>query len=103
MGGSNKGKRRIAFRVAAPGALSVSLGGDFNNWDPDRHPLKKMSGGFWEKNIMLPPGRYEYKYLIDGKWCLDPANQQSCGNCFGGRNSVIEVTSAPAAVRSRKL
>lgn len=102
MGGSNKGKRRIAFRVAAPDALSVSLAGDFNNWNADRHPLKKMPGGFWEKTVMLPPGRYEYKYLIDGKWRLDSANQQSCENCFGGRNSVIEVASAPVAVRSRK-
>ncbi|MFO7860139.1 MAG: isoamylase early set domain-containing protein [Desulfosalsimonas sp.] len=102
MGNSNKGKRRISFRVAAPDALSLSLAGDFNNWDTDKHPLKKMPGGFWEKNVMLPPGRYEYKYMIDGRWCLDPANHKSCENCFGGRNSVIEVASAPAAVRLRK-
>ncbi|MFW6283783.1 MAG: isoamylase early set domain-containing protein [Desulfosalsimonas sp.] len=102
MGNSNKGKRRVCFRVAAPDAVNVSLAGDFNNWDAHRHPLKKMPGGFWVKNVMLPPGRYEYKYLINGRWCLDPVNQQSCANCFGGRNSVVEVVSAPVAVRSRK-
>ncbi|MBA2880328.1 1,4-alpha-glucan branching enzyme [Desulfosalsimonas propionicica] len=99
---TNKGRRRVTFRLAAPDAAEVSLGGSFNNWNNRKHLMKKKPGGFWEKIVMLPPGRYEYKFMIDGKWCLDPANRQSCDNSFGTRNSVIEVSAPPISLRARK-
>jgi hypothetical protein len=40
---------------------------------------------------MLFPGRYEYKFLVDGRWQIDPAGKQMCWNCFGTQNNVIEV------------
>ena len=39
----------------------------------------------------LPPGRYEYKFVIDGKWKIDPRAHQFSPNSFGTLNSVIEV------------
>jgi len=102
MDNGNKGRRRVTFRLAAPDAAEVSLGGSFNNWNGSKHLLKKKPGGFWEKTLMLPPGRYEYKFVIDGNWCLDPANRQNCDNSFGTCNSVIEVSAAPIAPSHRK-
>ena len=74
-------------------------GGSFNNWNPEKHLLRKKPGGFWEKTVMLAPGLYEYKYVVDGQWCLDPSNKRTCDNGFGTGNSVIEVYAAklPAA------
>ena len=74
-------------------ARKVFLVGDFNDWNEVKHPLKKNANGVWEKIAMLFPGRYEYKFLIDGQWKRDPENPRACPNCFGSRNSVINVSS----------
>ncbi|MCF8036171.1 MAG: glycogen-binding domain-containing protein [Desulfobacteraceae bacterium] len=91
MNNTSKGYRRVVFRLTAPDAAAVCVSGDFNNWDEHRHLLKRKPGGFWEKTVMLPPGRYEYKFRVDGSWQIDPANGLSCENIYGSRNSVIEV------------
>jgi 1,4-alpha-glucan branching enzyme len=102
MSSVNKGRRRVVFRIAAPGAVEVGVGGSFNDWNAGRHPLKKKPGGFWEKIVMLPPGRYEYKYMVDGRWCLDPSNSKVCDNIFGTGNSVIEISPMASNSGSRK-
>ncbi len=55
----------VNFAVWAPNATSVSLVGDFNNWDGRRHPMRKhVPSGFWE---LFVPGLGEgtlYKYQI---------------------------------------
>lgn len=55
------------FVIAAPGARSVAVVGDFSAWQP--LPLSDPDGdGIWVASIPLPPGRYEYAFLVDGKW-----------------------------------
>lgn len=55
------------FVIAAPGARSVAVVGDFSAWQP--LPLSDPDGdGIWTASIPLPPGRYEYAFLVDGKW-----------------------------------
>lgn len=55
------------FVIAAPGAKSVAVVGDFSAWQPI--PLSDPDGdGIWTASIPLPPGRYEYAFLVDGKW-----------------------------------
>lgn len=44
------------YREWAPAAISLSLIGDFNGWDPFEHPLKKAGNGLWE--IFLPDAEY---------------------------------------------
>ena len=84
-------KRKVTFTLTAPDAKEVFLVGDFNNWDEKKHPMKKDEGGRWKKDIIVPPGRYEYKYLVDGKWEIDPANKKVIQNRFGTLNNVILV------------
>ena len=38
----------------------------------EKHPMKKSENGDWQKTAMLPAGRYEYKFLVDGQWWNDP-------------------------------
>jgi 1,4-alpha-glucan branching enzyme len=84
-------RRRMLFHLEAPEAGEVFLVGDFNDWDIQKHPMKKEENGVWKKITMLSPGRYEYKFIVDGRWQIDSASDQLCVNCFGTQNNVIEV------------
>jgi hypothetical protein len=44
-----------------------------------------------EERLTLPPGRYEYKFIVDAAWTTDPAGTQEVPNAFGTTNSVVEV------------
>ena len=84
-------RRRVLFTFYAPRAEEVLLLADFNNWDATAQPMKKDADGLWQKITYLYPGRYEYRFLVDDKWCCDPRNLKRCPNCFGSENTVIEI------------
>ena len=73
-GARDKQPRAVVFRVQAPDAKGVLLGGSFNEFDAGKTPLTRGDGGVWETTLALDPGRYFYKFKVDGKWILDPAN-----------------------------
>ena len=85
-----KGKT-VTFSLNAPDAKDVMISGDFNNWE--RSPLRKTSpkDKVWRKDMTLRPGRYEYKFLVDGNWITDPSNTNRSWNNYGSENSVIEI------------
>ena len=83
--------RRVTFRLNAPSVKEVILMGDFNNWDADGHPMKKDENGIWKVDIVIPPGKYEYRLLVDGQWRLDSGNNQTVPNSFGTENNVLTV------------
>ncbi|MBC8420029.1 MAG: glycogen-binding domain-containing protein [Proteobacteria bacterium] len=84
-------RRRVIVTLDAPDAETVILMGDFNEWNAKIHPMKKEDDGAWKKIIMVPPGRYEYRFLVDGEWWNDPGNSQVCPNCFGSLNNFLIV------------
>lgn len=86
-------KRRIRFSLKAPDADEVILMGDFNQWDVNKHPMRRDDRGVWTKDVVILPGKYEYKFLVDGRWQIDPGNKNICPNCFGTLNNVLEVES----------
>ncbi len=85
-------RRRTTFSCNAPEAKKVSLVGEFNNWNPVKHPMKIDHKGLWTKTIMLEPGVYEYKFLVDGTWLSDTENDQYRLNSFGTLNSLISIS-----------
>ena len=85
-------RRKAVFSLDAPQAKEVFLAGDFNEWKAEKHPLKRNADGIWEKITFLFPGRYEYKFIVDGKWELDPDNRQVCLNQFCTHNNVITIS-----------
>lgn len=85
-------KRKATFSISLSDAKEVYLVGSFNNWNTKKHPMHQNKNGVWEKSVIIPPGVYEYKFLIDGKWENDPQNCLSCLNCFGTENSVFDFT-----------
>ncbi len=82
--------RDFAFQASA--ARQVYLVGDFNNWRLDESSkLWDQGKGAWQKRLHLEPGRYRYKFVVDGKWVADPSNNLAEPNPFGGIDSVIEI------------
>ncbi|MCM1507203.1 MAG: 1,4-alpha-glucan branching protein GlgB [Ruminococcus flavefaciens] len=69
-----KGRSHIfTFRVWAPNAVSVSVVGDFNNWDRSKNPMTLIADGVWETEITKLKQFDVYKYSIrtkDGRTIL---------------------------------
>lgn len=85
-------KKRVKFEVAAGTGKTVSIAGSFNEWDPTVKYLQdKDNSGIYSGYLMLAPGVYEYKFIIDGEWRLDEKNANFAPNDFGTLNSVIVV------------
>lgn len=83
----------VRFELYAPGAREVSVAGSFNGWRPAETTLQLTATGLWCKELPLNPGRYEYLFVVDGKWLPDPKAQEYIPNPFGGQNSLVEVPS----------
>ena len=82
----------IRFSVVARGAKKVSVVGDFNQWNPSALPMRLIDDGkTWEIAIPLPPGRYSYAFLVDGRLARDPRAPIAAGEDFGMPNSVLLV------------
>jgi 1,4-alpha-glucan branching enzyme len=83
----------VQFSIIETDAKTVHIVGDFNNWSKISDLLYDREGkGLWQITIPLKPGRYEYKFLIDGKkWIPDEGNAERIPDGFGGWNSVITV------------
>lgn len=80
------------FGLAAPEAKGVYLVGDFNGWRiGEESKLWDCGKGQWQKRVILPPGRYRYKFVIDGKWVPDPLNTLAEPNPYGGVDSILEI------------
>ena len=84
-------KKRVSFSLEAPGAERVTIAGDFNEWDPAGHSLKKDRKGLWKTSISLLPGTYQYRFLVDGTWQNDPACTECTENPYGTLNCVRRV------------
>jgi 1,4-alpha-glucan branching enzyme len=90
MAGKDK-TMKVQFELLAPDAQKVYLTGDFNNWDIRANPMKKDKKGTWKTTLSLKPGRYEYRFLKDGRWENDPACAGCVPNDFGSKNCVRVV------------
>lgn len=78
------------FKLNQPKAKRVSLAGDFNSWKTESLLGKKDARGNWTVKVKLGPGRYEYKFFVDGAWVTDPKSAL-VANTFGTQNSVVEI------------
>ncbi len=72
----------------------VKIFGSFNNWNRDVSPIIPEKG-FYLATYHLPPGRYEYKLLVDGTEITDPQNMEMSDNGMGSFNSILRVPEGP--------
>ena len=88
-----RGPAEVQFVLLQPGAASVAVVGDFNDWDPSADPLVPgPTGGLWVATIPLAPGRHRYAFVVDGRrWVPDPGAPRAAGDDFGTPSSVLTV------------
>ena len=88
---------KVRFQLYAPSATTVYVAGEFNDWnwrrDQDKSiPLEKGEDDIWRVDVYIPPGRYQYKFVIDGTtWILDPSNPTVYRDPSGYINSLLIV------------
>jgi chromosome partitioning protein len=86
--------REVVVRFRDQSASDVRIAGDFNGWVPDKgvRSLIEAEGEtrVWTKILQLPPGTYQYRYVVDGEWREDPENPERASNEVG-RSSVLVV------------
>jgi hypothetical protein len=97
-----QGPEGVTFRFAAPSARVVQLAGNWpeNNWLAGQAQtgsflvgeMKEDNGtGIWVRTEKLPPGRYQYKFVIDRvNWKEDPNNPNRTDDGYGGFNSLLD-------------
>ena len=95
------GSQRVWLELTWPGAQQVCIAGSFNDWHPSVTPMVRLDDGKWAKELALPPGRYEYRFVVDGEWVDDPAATELIPNPFGTPNAVLEVRSPTPAPSTR--
>ncbi|MGB9613165.1 MAG: isoamylase early set domain-containing protein [Candidatus Margulisiibacteriota bacterium] len=82
-------KKRVTFKFKAPaGVCEVKLCGNFTNWEQGAIVMTKGKSGEWKAQVSLEPGEYEYKFLADGVWYVDPSSERQVQNNLGTENSV---------------
>ncbi|MBI5443618.1 MAG: AAA family ATPase [Deltaproteobacteria bacterium] len=85
----------VAFRFVAPARAEVALAGDFNGWDPARGAMRfDEVTGTWVLRLRLEPGSYQYRFVVNGDWLEDPANEVKAYGREGFRNSLVLVGGA---------
>jgi chromosome partitioning protein len=87
--------REVVVRYRDPAASDVRIAGDFNGWVPDKgvRSLIESDGEtrVWTKILRLPPGTYQYRYVVDGEWRDDPENPERGPSPVGNGSSVLVV------------
>ena len=82
----------INFFFLAGQAKEAFLIGDFNDWNPASHPMKKGHDGAFHISITLGHGGHHYQFLVDGKCVNDPRAQGLARNEKGEKVSLILVS-----------
>ena len=81
--------------VAAAGVQEVLVSGGFNGWGDSAATATPMADedgdGVWEAQLVLEPGTYQYKFIVDGVWTVDPSNPNRTDDNEGGFNNVLVV------------
>ncbi len=83
--------QRVHFELAAPHAQSVCIAGSFNDWHPQATPMIAINDGRWAKDLMLPPGEHQYRFIVDGEWISDPHAAETVPNAFGTTNTLLKL------------
>jgi 1,4-alpha-glucan branching enzyme len=86
-----KAPRRIVLSVRNPNAREVRVTGDFTGWSAEGVPLRKTEDGEFEAAMVLEPGVYQYRLLVDGEWADHPEAARRVANPYGSENCVIEI------------
>ncbi len=96
----NGPRKKVTLRFYDLAGKHVQLAGNFNDWKPDKDVVTQIVNGVLEKIILLTPGVYQYRLIVDGAWQEDPSNPEQVSNLSGGHNSILHVESEHETVNA---
>jgi 1,4-alpha-glucan branching enzyme len=78
-------------KEAVGSANHVSLVGDFNEWNKEAIPMKRLKNGTFTATLTLKPNKeYAFRYFIDGeRWENDWKADKYVPNRHGSDDSVV--------------
>jgi 1,4-alpha-glucan branching enzyme len=85
---------RVTFKLSSEvGAETAHLCGEFNEWSPTSHPMKKLKDGSFSATLSLDAGQsYRFRYLLDGeRWENDWDADAYVANQYGTEDSLINL------------
>jgi 1,4-alpha-glucan branching enzyme len=82
---------KVRFVWPGKNVDTIYLVGDFNQWNEKSHPLRRTEARDFELELEIPPGKYRFKYLVDGVWWNDPDAEEYAPNPWGSEDSVIRI------------
>jgi 1,4-alpha-glucan branching enzyme len=91
---SKNGKVKFTFVVPSESVSGPSaVVGDFYNWDPYVHPLKKRSNGTHSVVVEMKSGKkYAFRYLADGgAWMDETDADDHVTDEYGNVNCLLQV------------
>ncbi|GEM_PF-136436 len=86
-----EGSAWVTFKLHAEPHADVYLAGTFNKWNPRELKLEESHEGLFSITVLVPEGRNEYKFIVNGTWCNSPECKDLAPNSYGTMNSVIYV------------
>ena len=82
----------LFVQPSKPDFRKLQIAADFNEWNPDQTPMTRDDSlGVWQCTVQVPPGRYQYRLVVNGQWIQDPFNSYVECNPFGELNNVVEI------------
>ena len=85
-------RRAVTFEFEDAPGKEVFLAGSFNNWQIEKELKDRENSGIYRCQLRLLPGEYQYKFIVNGNWCLDAENPNFTTNNFGTLNSLLTVS-----------
>ena len=86
-------KEGVLFSYYDPSARDVLLVGDFSDWEPlENCMIQEQGKHIWTVKVPLDVGTYQYKFIVDGEWRVDPGNPEVVTTSMGVRNSALNVS-----------
>ena len=87
----SKPKTTVTLILKGSANQNVHLAGSFNDWSKTSHPMAEKDG-VYIITLDLDAGIYEYKFLVNDVWTLDPDPARDwTQNAFGTLNSLLRV------------
>ena len=87
-----QGRRIVNLTYSSTPGKRVFVAGSFNNWQIEKELKDKENSGIYRCQLRLLPGEYQYKFIVNGNWCLDAENPNFTANGFGTLNSLLHVS-----------
>ena len=84
-------RRAVVFTLEDSPGKQVFVAGSFCDWQPKYRLTDEEGSGVYSAKVLLEPGEYEYKFVVDGEWRLDAANPDFVPNDLGTLNSRLTV------------